>query len=174
MTLIGQVETRYLQDGEEQGYPQAFRQRGEGHDDHGGNQLPAEISIRLETYCRKGVWKPPTDLRKMRRESSAHGSGFAAGTGMVQTIAEGGCAGDCHMGTGVGCQALSLRRTLGAPYPRFPQEIGSGAPTLCWHMEISYLRVVERDMLRFISYGEFESHIDRLSYAQSGGRGCGW
>src|ERR1700678_2640890 len=41
MTLVGQVETRNLEDREEQGHAQAFRQGGKGHDEHGGQQLPA-------------------------------------------------------------------------------------------------------------------------------------
>jgi hypothetical protein len=36
MALVGQIETGYLQDGEEQGYAQAFCQGSKRHDEHGG------------------------------------------------------------------------------------------------------------------------------------------
>jgi hypothetical protein len=56
------------------------------------------------------------------------------------------------MGTGVGCQALSLRRTLGAPYPRFPQEIGEvGHPRFVGTWRFPTCSVVERDIAKIPS-----------------------
>src|SRR5258708_9211539 len=75
MTLIGQVETGYLQDGEEQGYAQAFCQRGDGHDDHGGDQLPAGNLDQAGDVLQEGSFgrrQPAQGNRGMR-------TGFAAG-----------------------------------------------------------------------------------------------
>src|ERR1700747_3334324 len=61
-----------------------------------------EIWIRLAMYCRKGR------LEGAARVLCPWGADSLRGTGMVQTIAEAGCAGDCQHGHGCGC------------HPRFP------------------------------------------------------
>ena len=77
MALVGQVETGYLQDGEEQGYAQAFCQRGEGHDEHGGEQLPAGNLDQAGNVLQEGAFGGRS--REARRESSAHGERIRCG-----------------------------------------------------------------------------------------------
>src|ERR1700735_3958549 len=77
MTLIGQVETSYLEDGEEQGYAQAFCQRGDGHDDHGGDQLPAGNLDQAGDVLQEGSF----GRRQLAQGNRGMGSRFAAGDG---------------------------------------------------------------------------------------------
>ena len=127
MTLIGQVETGYLQDGEEQGYAQAFCQRGEGHDDHGGEQLPARNLDQAGDILQEGSFG---GRQLAEGDRWPWGADSLRGTGMVQTIAEAGWAGDCQHGTRV-VVALSLQVALCLTkrpmcIQRVPHKSGSG------------------------------------------------
>src|ERR1700722_9524426 len=82
MTLVGQVEPGYLQDREEQGYTEAFGQRGEGHDEDGGEKLPARCLDQAGQVLQKGTFGGRQLRGRKRGESPLpvrSGSGFAAG-----------------------------------------------------------------------------------------------
>ncbi len=79
MTLIGQVETSYLKDGEEQGYAEAFCQRGDGHDDHGGDQLPAGNLDQAGDVLQEGPFGRRGESPLSPLGPLLLGSGFAAG-----------------------------------------------------------------------------------------------
>ena len=118
MALIGQVETGYLQDGEEQGYAQAFGQRGEGHDEHGGEQLPARNLDQAGNVLQKGAFGSRQLVGGKRGESPlpvGSGSGVAAGDRHASNDSRARLRVEIvNMGTGVGDAGPSTR-SFGAP-----------------------------------------------------------
>src|ERR1700683_944123 len=82
MPLIGQGETGYMQDGEEQGYAQAFREGGKGHDEHGGQQLPARSADQAGNILQNRAPGGGQLIRGKRGESPLPmGSGRGIGAG---------------------------------------------------------------------------------------------
>src|SRR5271156_6396972 len=93
MPLVGQVETRNLEDREEQGYAQAFRQGGKGHDEHGGQQLPARNADQAGNILQNRAPGGGQLIRGKRGEAPlpmGSGRGIAAGGRHASNDSRGG------------------------------------------------------------------------------------